>query len=93
MGEEQKVANGKVQALNARLQELEDRHAQLGVKLQAAEEVRSRNQLCHGAARGSSAGSQCLGGLVVQGGNAPGMLRGKPCCAWPKTVTMTVAAS
>ena len=50
MGEEQKVANGKVQALNARLQELEDRHAQLGAKLQAAEEVRSRNLLCHGAA-------------------------------------------
>eukprot|EP00891_Asterochloris_glomerata_P004582 jgi/Astpho2/4582/Aster-00162 len=38
MGEEQKVANCKVQALNARRQELEDKHAQLGAKLQAAEE-------------------------------------------------------
>eukprot|EP00891_Asterochloris_glomerata_P004583 jgi/Astpho2/4583/Aster-00161 len=39
MGEEQKVANCKVQALNARRQELEDKHAQLGAKLQAAEEM------------------------------------------------------
>ena len=44
--EEQKMANGKVQALNARLQELEDIYAQLGAKLQAAEEVRGRNLLC-----------------------------------------------
>ena len=42
MGEEQKVANCKVQAFNTRLQELEDRHAQLGAKLQAAGKVRGR---------------------------------------------------
>lgn len=53
MGEEQKVANCKVQALNARRQELEDKHAQLGAKLQAAEEVRGRNLSCQGAVRGS----------------------------------------
>ena len=87
MGEEQKVANCKVQALNARRQELEDKHAQLGAKLQAAEEVRGRNLSCQGAVRGSSKGG-ALGSLGVKDGNAAGMLRGKPCCAWPETVSL-----
>ena len=82
MGEEQKVANRKVQALNARLQQLEDKHAQLGAKLQAAEKVRVTT------CRIKEQCEDLLGSPGAKGGDAPGLLRGKPCCAWPKTVSL-----